>query len=63
MGWQVWGISAFGAIRAYEMRHAGMLGFGKVFEAFCDRRDVTDDEVLFLHSENSPYSPIHRTSY
>jgi len=58
MGWQVWGLSAFGAIRAYELRHIGMLGFGEVFEGFFAGRILKDDEALFLHSENPPYYPI-----
>jgi hypothetical protein len=56
-GWQVWGLSAFGAIRAYELRHLGMIGFGEVFEGFCRGQIATDDEVLFLHSEAGPYYP------
>src|ERR1700730_15150065 len=30
-GWRVWGLSSMGAIRAREMAHLGMRGFGRVF--------------------------------
>ncbi|MFN2530925.1 MAG: TfuA-like protein, partial [Pyrinomonadaceae bacterium] len=30
-GWQVWGLSSMGAIRAYEMRDMGVRGYGRVY--------------------------------
>src|SRR4051812_45698286 len=33
-GWDVWGLSSMGAIRAYEMRGLGMKGFGTVYQHF-----------------------------
>src|SRR5687767_11880075 len=33
-GWQVWGVSSIGAIRAFELRSEGMRGFGYVYEQF-----------------------------
>lgn len=54
-GWQVWGLSSMGAIRACEMRHMGMRGFGAVYEWFCRDDDFRDDEVALTHGEASPY--------
>ncbi len=33
-GWDVWGVSSMGAIRAYELRSEGMRGFGYVYSLF-----------------------------
>src|SRR2546423_1317132 len=33
-GWAVWGLSSMGAIRAREMSHVGMRGFGRVYARF-----------------------------
>jgi hypothetical protein len=50
-GWQVWGLASMGAIRAREMSHLGLRGFGRVWEMFEARdRDVRDDEVMLLHA-------------
>jgi hypothetical protein len=54
-GWQVWGLSSMGAIRACEMRHMGMRGFGEVYEWFCRDEDFRDDEVALTHAPTSPY--------
>jgi hypothetical protein len=54
-GWQVWGLSSMGAIRACEMRHMGMRGFGEVYEWFCRDDDFRDDEVALTHSPTAPY--------
>lgn len=54
-GWQVWGLSSMGAIRACEMRHMGMRGFGEVYEWFCRDEDFRDDEVALTHAPASPY--------
>ena len=54
-GWQVWGLSSMGAIRACEMRHMGMRGFGEVYEWFCRDDDFRDDEVALTHGPTSPY--------
>lgn len=56
-GWQVWGLSSMGAIRACEMRHLGVHGFGQVYERFLREPDFQDDEVALLHSPDPPYSP------
>lgn len=54
-GWNVWGVSSMGAIRAAEMVSMGMRGFGKVFERFRDDPDFRDDEVTLLHEPTPPY--------
>ena len=48
-GWSVWGVSSIGAIRAFEMRAEGMLGFGYVYQQFARFEDFTDDELCLLH--------------
>lgn len=57
-GWQVWGVSSMGAIRAAEMRGHGMLGFGQVYQRFVDDPDFADDEVALLHLGEPPYIPV-----
>lgn len=57
-GWQVWGLSSMGAIRACEMRHLGMRGFGQVYDLFVQQDDFQDDEVALLHASDPPYAPI-----
>jgi len=54
-GWQVWGLSSMGAIRAYEMREMGVRGFGSVYEFFCKQVDFRDDEVALLHESGPSY--------
>jgi hypothetical protein len=54
-GWQVWGLSSMGAIRACEMRHMGMRGYGEVYDWFCRDADFRDDEVALAHGGDSPY--------
>lgn len=54
-GWAVWGLSSMGAIRAYEMRHWGVRGYGRVYRCFCEFDDFRDDEVAFLHEPEPPY--------
>lgn len=54
-GWQVWGLSSMGAIRACEMRHMGMRGYGEVYEWFCRDDDFRDDEVALTHGPTAPY--------
>jgi len=57
-GWRVWGLSSMGAIRAREMMHLGMRGFGSVFDRFCGEDDFQDDEVALLHEPHAPYRPV-----
>jgi hypothetical protein len=57
-GWQVWGLSSMGAIRACEMRHLGMRGYGKVYDWFCRDENFRDDEVALVHLPEPPYVPV-----
>jgi hypothetical protein len=57
-GWQVWGLSSMGAIRAREMAHLGMRGYGSVYERFVTEPDFQDDEVALLHEPTAPYRPV-----
>jgi hypothetical protein len=57
-GWQVWGLSSMGAIRAHEMAPLGMNGFGRVFERFEAEEDFQDDEVALLHEPYPPFRPV-----
>lgn len=57
-GWQVWGVSSIGAIRAYELRGEGMRGFGEVYAMFERYDDYTDDELCMLHFPEPPYFPV-----
>jgi hypothetical protein len=57
-GWQVWGLSSMGAIRAYEMRTLGMRGYGDVYARFFAEEDFQDDEVSLLHAPAPDYTPI-----
>jgi hypothetical protein len=57
-GWKIWGLSGFGALRAYELRHFGMVGYGRVYERLCRQPDLGDGEVLGLGSTKAPYEPI-----
>ena len=54
-GWQVWGLSSMGAIRACEMRHLGVQGFGQVYDWFCRDEHFRDDEVALTHQSTPPY--------
>lgn len=57
-GWQVWGCSSMGAIRAYELRDEGMQGFGEVYRLFAQWPGYTDDELCLLHFPEPPYFPV-----
>jgi hypothetical protein len=57
-GWEVWGVSSMGAIRAAEMLGFGMRGFGLVFERFASDPDFCDDEVALLHWAEPPFTPL-----
>jgi hypothetical protein len=57
-GWQVWGVSSIGAIRAHELRSEGMRGFGYVYAQFERFADFTDDEMCLLHFPEAPYFPV-----
>lgn len=57
-GWEVWGVSSMGAIRAYELRSEGMRGFGYVYSLFHELADFNDDEMCLLHFPEEPYFPV-----
>lgn len=57
-GWQVWGVSSLGAIRAHEMRDEGMRGFGWVHAQFARHEDFADDEMCLLHLPAPTYTPV-----
>jgi hypothetical protein len=57
-GWEVWGVSSIGAIRAFELRDEGMRGFGYVYEQFMRHADFTDDEMCLLHFPEDPWFPL-----
>jgi len=57
-GWTVWGLCSMGAIRAAEMRHLGMRGFGAVYERYAGCDDFDDDEVALVHQEEAPFRPL-----
>lgn len=54
-GWQVWGVSSLGAVRAHELRDEGMCGFGYVYAQFALHHDFTDDELCLLHYPEAPF--------
>ncbi len=54
-GWQVWGVSSLGAIRAFELRGQGMRGFGEVYALFDRLDDFTDDEMCLAHYPEAPW--------
>ncbi len=58
LGWNVWGLSSMGAIRAAEMAVCGMRGYGAVFRRFADDPDFDDDEVALLHGAEAPYAAL-----
>jgi hypothetical protein len=57
-GWQVWGLSSMGAIRAYEMRAMGVRGYGRVYDLFSKFEDFRDDEVALIHELRPSYRPL-----
>jgi hypothetical protein len=48
-GVAVYGASSMGALRAAELQPFGMIGIGKIFEAYRDGCYTDDDEVALLH--------------
>lgn len=57
-GWEIWGLSSMGAIRAFEMRNDGMHGYGYVYECFFKYEDFRDDEMALLYNPDKPYHPL-----
>jgi hypothetical protein len=54
-GWTVYGLCSMGAIRAAEMRHLGMVPWGRVASKFCQDPNLPDDEVALVHGSDAPY--------
>jgi hypothetical protein len=48
-GIHVFGAASMGALRAAELWPFGMIGVGRIFEAYRDERIVDDDEVALRH--------------
>ena len=57
-GYNVFGLSSMGAIRAFEMRHLGMQGYGKVYNWFFQLEDFQDDELAVFHFPAPSFKPI-----
>ena len=57
-GWDVWGLSSMGAIRAFEMRGMGVRGYGRVYRCFFEHEDFRDDEVALVHEPAPPYRAL-----
>jgi hypothetical protein len=58
-GVHVYGSASIGALRATELDRFGMVGIGRIFEAFRDGVLVDDDEVAVLHGpEELGYPPV-----
>lgn len=57
-GWNVWGISSMGALRAAEMHTLGMRGYGSVYQRFVEDPDLPDDYVALVHGTESPWFPV-----
>jgi hypothetical protein len=54
----IWGLCSIGAIRAAEMHHLGVHGFGEVFQAYKCDPELPDDEVALLHFPMPPYVAV-----
>lgn len=54
-GCTVYGLSSMGAIRAWEMRNLGMIGYGRVYSYFESMDDFQDDEMALLHGPGPDY--------
>lgn len=50
-GIEVYGAASMGALRAAELHQYGMIGVGKIFQAFATHQLTDDDEVAVLHQD------------
>ena len=58
-GIHVYGSASIGALRAAELHPFGMIGVGRIYEAFRDGILTDDDEVAVLHGpEELGYPPV-----
>lgn len=56
-GVRVYGASSMGALRAAELHPYGMVGVGRIFEAYRQERVVADDEVALAY-DPATYRPV-----
>ena len=54
---RVIGVSSIGALRAAELSDFGMIGFGKVYQYFCDDLRDDSDVALLHHHESHGWTP------
>ena len=52
-GFTITGISSMGALRAYELRDYGVLGYGKIYQDYCLQQLDGDDEVAISFFEKN----------
>ena len=57
-GIHVYGSASIGALRAAELQSFGMIGIGRIFEAFRDGILADDDEVAVLHAPEELGYPV-----
>lgn len=58
-GTLVFGAASMGALRAAELHGFGMIGVGRVFDAYADNRLTGDDEVALIHAtERLGWAPL-----
>jgi len=54
----IFGASSMGALRAVELADYGMIGVGKIFEAYQSGELNDDDEVAVMHSSANDYTVL-----
>lgn len=58
-GTRVFGAASMGALRAAELDGHGMIGVGKIYQAYRDGRLTGDDEVALIHAtERLRWAPL-----
>jgi hypothetical protein len=57
-GWKIWGLASMGAIRASEMKHLGMYGYGVVYGHYANDPEFDDDEVTLVHEIEPPFRAL-----
>src|SRR5581483_2813112 len=58
-GIHVYGSASIGALRAAELAPFGMVGVGRIFEAYRDGRLEDDDEVAVVHGPAEHAFQVH----
>lgn len=60
LGIEVWGAASMGALRAAELYHYGMNGFGEIFQEFKAGILSDDDELAVLHAtKENGFIPVN----